>query len=283
MDHVKIEEVALHYDELDEFYREIWGEHVHHGLWLKGNEAPEAAVEQLIAHLAEALDAVRGDRICDVGCGYGAAARWLAARRCAHVVGVTISRNQYDYALRFPAVRPQPQYLLRDWLENELPGSWFDCVVAIESSEHMTDLPAFYREAARVLKPGGRLGVYAWLTGNISRRWQQRHLIDAIRREGRLNSMATAEQHLACMAEAGLESRQYEDLSGKVSRTWTLCTRRLIRKLLTQPKYLKFLSNRQKTNRIFLFTMWRIIIAYRTGCMRYGLFTASKQPVSTSQ
>ena len=25
--------VADHYDELDDFYREIWGEHVHHGLW----------------------------------------------------------------------------------------------------------------------------------------------------------------------------------------------------------------------------------------------------------
>jgi tocopherol O-methyltransferase len=30
------ESVARHYDTLDRFYREIWGEHVHHGLWRGG-------------------------------------------------------------------------------------------------------------------------------------------------------------------------------------------------------------------------------------------------------
>ena len=44
--------VAEHYDELDPFYREIWGEHVHHGLWTTGRETPDQAVEALIAHLA---------------------------------------------------------------------------------------------------------------------------------------------------------------------------------------------------------------------------------------
>jgi tocopherol O-methyltransferase len=33
--------VALHYDELDHFYRDVWGDHVHHGLWLRGDEARE--------------------------------------------------------------------------------------------------------------------------------------------------------------------------------------------------------------------------------------------------
>src|SRR5205085_1479125 len=38
------EAVARHYDELDHFYRNIWGEHVHHGLWRRGDESPEIAV-----------------------------------------------------------------------------------------------------------------------------------------------------------------------------------------------------------------------------------------------
>ena len=32
--------VAVHYDTLDQFYREIWGEHVHHGYWRTGHEIP---------------------------------------------------------------------------------------------------------------------------------------------------------------------------------------------------------------------------------------------------
>ena len=34
--------VADHYDELDPFYREIWGEHVHHGYWATGRETAAA-------------------------------------------------------------------------------------------------------------------------------------------------------------------------------------------------------------------------------------------------
>jgi tocopherol O-methyltransferase len=33
------EDVAGHYDELDHVYREVWGEHVHHGLWRTGRES----------------------------------------------------------------------------------------------------------------------------------------------------------------------------------------------------------------------------------------------------
>ena len=47
------ESVARHYNELDEFYREVWGEHVHHGFWQTGRETPEQATEQLVHAVAE--------------------------------------------------------------------------------------------------------------------------------------------------------------------------------------------------------------------------------------
>ena len=34
-----IDGAASHYDDLDQFYREIWGEHVHHGVWFTGKES----------------------------------------------------------------------------------------------------------------------------------------------------------------------------------------------------------------------------------------------------
>ncbi len=43
--------VATHYDELDSFYREIWGEHVHHGYWATGRESAGQAVEALVDRL----------------------------------------------------------------------------------------------------------------------------------------------------------------------------------------------------------------------------------------
>ena len=39
--------VAAHYDDLDPFYRAVWGSHVHHGYWVTGNESTDEAVLNL--------------------------------------------------------------------------------------------------------------------------------------------------------------------------------------------------------------------------------------------
>src|SRR3954452_16809993 len=83
--------VASHYDERDSFYREIWGEHVHHGYWATGQETPAEAALSLLDLLADRLRLEPGLRVCDIGCGYGAAARYLAERHGLEVIGVTIS------------------------------------------------------------------------------------------------------------------------------------------------------------------------------------------------
>jgi tocopherol O-methyltransferase len=86
--------VALHYNELDTFYREIWGDHVHHGYWARGDESPELAVEALVELVASRLDLAPGLALCDIGCGYGATARQLASRYGVTVRGVTVSAAQ---------------------------------------------------------------------------------------------------------------------------------------------------------------------------------------------
>ncbi len=90
--------VAQHYDDLDPFYRELWGDHVHHGLWTTGLENPAQAVENLIACVARRLELDPGQHVCDVGCGYGATAQWLAEHHGVHVTGLTISAVQAQRA-----------------------------------------------------------------------------------------------------------------------------------------------------------------------------------------
>jgi tocopherol O-methyltransferase len=149
-------EVTAHYDELDRFYREIWGEHLHHGLWQSRWETADLATRHLIAEVAAQAGVRAGDRVCDVGCGYGGTSRSLAREYGAKVTALTVSRAQYEHALALNAEATNPTYLLRDWLESGLEPASFDAVIAIESSEHMADLAAFFAEAARVLKPAGR-------------------------------------------------------------------------------------------------------------------------------
>src|SRR5579862_1768054 len=178
-------EIAGHYDELDHFYREIWGEHVHHGLWLRRGDSPAKAARQLVDLVARHAGIKPGDRVCDAGCGYGATARILAGELGAEVTGITLSPAQFRFASRTASASPNPSYLLGDWLENSLPAASFDSVIAVESSEHMPDKPAFFAQAARVLKPGGRLVVCSWLAKEDARAWESRLLLEPICREGR--------------------------------------------------------------------------------------------------
>ena len=90
--------VALHYNELDPFYREIWGHHVHHGYWRTGKETSAEAAEALSELVAERLDLKPGMSVCDIGCGYGETARLFSSRYGVALEGVTISESQFRVA-----------------------------------------------------------------------------------------------------------------------------------------------------------------------------------------
>jgi tocopherol O-methyltransferase len=270
--------VAGHYDELDQFYREVWGNHVHHGLWRTGQESPRAAVEQLVRFLARELRLQRGQTVCDVGCGYGASAELLSMEYGVKVVGVTLSQRQLEVG-RAEVIRSEPEIELRcmDWLENDFPPGNFDALYAIESTEHMADKQRFFDEAQRTMKSGGRLGVYAWLHRPNPSRREARHLLEPICREGRLAGMGTADEYLAMAEKAGFEIIAGHDLSRQVARTWSICLRRMLGKLFSDGRYLRYLLDPAMKQRVFALTVLRILAAYRLGAMQYGLLVARKR------
>lgn len=264
--------VADHYDELDPIYRRVWGEHVHHGLWATGRETPAEAVEALADTVGDRLRLMPDEACVDIGCGYGSTARRLALARGARVTGFTLSAEQAHYAAARPV--PHVDIRLRDWLDNGLPDASAIAAWAIESSEHMVDKPRFFAEAHRVLSPGGHFVVCAWLAETGASGWKVRHLLEPICREGRLPSMGTREEYEAMATAAGFSIDGYEDVSHRVARTWTVCARRLLKALLMDRETRRLALGAR--NRIFVLSIPRLILAYRTGAMRYGIFTLAK-------
>ena len=264
--------VASHYDELDHFYRDVWGDHVHHGLWLRGDETRAQAVLQLTELVTKNAGIGAGMRVCDIGCGYGATARVLAERG-AEVTGITISPAQFAVAKRSGT---NPRFILGDWLTNDLPNESFEAAIAIESSEHMPDLCGFFEQAHRVLQPGGRLVVCAWLASDHPGRSAKKWLLEPICREGRMPQMGDAADYRSLGEAAGFALEKFEDVTHQVARTWSAIVWRLLGKFATAPRYLRFLFSPHAHNRVFGLTILRIWIAYRTGAMRYGVFTFTK-------
>lgn len=267
-------DVAGHYDELDKVYREIWGEHVHHGLWRSGRESVAEATDALSDLVGERLGARSGDHLADIGCGYGATAERFAGRLGVSVTGFTLSEEQARVALARPAALT---FHVRDWLANGMVDASFDHAYAIESTEHMADKAGLFREVARTLKPGGRFVVCAWLSEDSPGRWRVRYLLEPICREGRLPGMGTRGEYEGWAEAAGLRTVSYEDISRGVRRTWSIVARRVARRLLTTARYRSLLMSRSTRNRQFALSLPRLILAYRTGAMRYGVFTFEKR------
>lgn len=78
------------------------------------------------------------------------------------------------------------------------------------------------------------------------------------------------------LKEAGFLLGSARGLSLQVRRTWRVCIGRLALKLVTDGRYRRFLRDNRRENRRFVLALPRLYLAYGTGAMRYGFFTARK-------
>ena len=189
--------IADRYNELDSFYRELWGEHLHHGFWIGGRDSSEIAVRRLVDIVVQKAQIKPGDELIDIGCGYGAPARQLADEHGAKVTAITVSPVQLAYAQNLGS-GPNPRYLLADWLSADLPTRNYRAAIAIESTEHMPRAE-FFRRAFQILPVGGRLVVCAWLSRAQASSIEIQLLLQPICDEGRIPQLPT----LAELIEAG--------------------------------------------------------------------------------
>ncbi len=89
--------------------------------------------------------------------------------------------------------------------------------------------------------------------------------------------------HIGTMAEYrrlfeknGFAVEKAEDVSQLVKRTWPACATGFAGRLARDPRYVRFLFNRHRRNRVFALTIFRIWLAFETGALRYGILTGVK-------
>jgi tocopherol O-methyltransferase len=268
-------EVAKHYDELDPYYREIWGESLHHGLWKRKTDSRERAVMNLTRDVARRAKLEPGNKVLDVGCGYGAPAQHMAQEYDVHVTGLTLSAQQLASAQNRTTENGSITFHLQDFLTGKFKTSSFDAVIAIESTEHMSAKLRFFQEAHRILKPGGRLVVCFWSACEEPSRLSRKFLLEPICTEGRMPSLISFSEAKDLSRHAGFKSR-ISDLSESVQKTWSEIMVRTVEHFGKNPARIRDLSVKNLPSADFARSLARILIAYHTGSLKYGVLTAEK-------
>ena len=111
-----------------------------------------------LAAMIEAAELTGAERVLDLGCGTGHTALAFA-QRCAEVEALDLTRQMLDAGRRMAGARGLANVRFREGDAAELPypDASFDVVTSRLSAHHYTLPEQAVREAARVLRPGGRL------------------------------------------------------------------------------------------------------------------------------
>jgi cyclopropane-fatty-acyl-phospholipid synthase len=154
--------VTHHYDVSNEFFRLFLGESMTYScaIFSRGAQTLEQAQATKLDLVCTKLGLRAGERVLDVGCGWGSFALHAAREHGAQVTGITLSAEQATLAqqrVRDAGLEGQIEIRLQDY--RDLAGEQFDAISSIGMVEHVgsANVDAYTSLLASVLRPGGRL------------------------------------------------------------------------------------------------------------------------------
>ena len=153
--------IERHYDVGNEFY----------GLWLDRNrvyscayyetleDTLDQAQEHKLDHICRKLLLKPGERLLDIGCGWGGLMLWAARHYGVRTLGITLSQQQHDYVReRLVELKLEDRCEVRLLDYRDMPEAEpFDKIASVGMFEHVgrQNLPVYFSKIQRLLRPGG--------------------------------------------------------------------------------------------------------------------------------
>jgi cyclopropane-fatty-acyl-phospholipid synthase len=156
--------VRHHYDVSNEFFELFLGETMVYScaIFSRGATTLKEAQEEKLEMVARKLELKPGDRVLDVGCGWGGFPLWAATKHGATVVGITLSPPQAEKARQRAeeaGVADRVDVRVMDYRDLAGSGERFDAIASIGMVEHVgsANIDVYAETLAGLLEPGGRL------------------------------------------------------------------------------------------------------------------------------
>ncbi|MBY4274488.1 class I SAM-dependent methyltransferase [Rhodococcus fascians] len=155
------EAIHHHYDVSNRFYEMVLGPSMTYtcAAYENAEQSLEAAQENKYRLVFDKLGLQPGDRLLDIGCGWGSMVRY-AARRGVQVIGVTLSQEQAAWAqkaIEDEGLSELAEVRFSDY--RDVPETGFDAISSIGLTEHIGvgNYPAYFTFIQSKLRDGGRL------------------------------------------------------------------------------------------------------------------------------
>ena len=152
--------VVGHYDRGNDFFEAFLGPSMVYTSAVFGtpDESLEAAQLRKIRRVGDLLQLERGDRLLDIGCGWGTLASVLAGERGVDATGVTLSKNQAEFANRAISERKlgdRARVLTLDY--RDIPDAKWNAISCLEMAEHVgvRNFQRFLRQVSGLLEDDG--------------------------------------------------------------------------------------------------------------------------------
>ena len=156
--------VRHHYDVSNEFFALFLDASMTYScaFWAEGAQTLEEAQEEKLDTVARKLALKEGDRVLDVGCGWGSFPLRAVTKYGASVVGITLSPPQAERARQRAeeaGVADRVEIRVMDYRDLAAAGERFDAIASIGMVEHVGEeqIDVYARTLAGLLEPGGRL------------------------------------------------------------------------------------------------------------------------------
>jgi cyclopropane-fatty-acyl-phospholipid synthase len=222
------EAIQYHYDVSNAFYAQWLDQRMVYscGYFENGDETLDEAQLKKIDHILTKIQLQPGQRLLDIGCGWGALVLRAAQKFGAHCVGVTLSKNQHELArerVKAAGLEDRVDIRLQDY--RDVKDGPFDRITSVGMFEHvgLDQLKAYFAHIRSLLKPGG-WAMNHGITSTDAHDGETRHgggtFIDRyVFPRGELPHIGTV---LRTMQEGGLEAFDVESLRRHYMRTTQL-------------------------------------------------------------
>jgi len=167
-----------HYEVPSDFFGQVLGKHRKYSAcwWPEGVHDLDAAEAAALATTCERAGLEDGQRILELGCGWGSLTLWMAERfPNAHITAVSNSNSQRDYITDEAAKRGfgNVEVVTCDAAVFE-PIVRFDRIVSVEMFEHLRNWPEMFRRVSDWLAPGGRFFMHVFVHRGVPYAFEER-------------------------------------------------------------------------------------------------------------